>query len=169
MIGNSGTPGLLFAACYLCLQKQGSPTRLMPPLFLPLSVPSCGKGLGGLLVQPSTLPHQQWMFFLHLGAQGGAFRQEVIAVLERVKDTNKAYIFIPVRFLCWDWGWVGLRPGQGRVGSREAVRRHGSFSCESQILMPLNIDFVHSRHCKIRQVDKVDFKHISFWVQSPCF
>lgn len=58
-----------------------------------------------------------------------------------------------------EWG-SGLRPDQGRVGSREAMRRHGSFSYVCRVLIPLNINFLHTRHCEIRQVDKMDFLNI---------
>lgn len=65
------------------------------------------------------------MSSLRLGVQGGTLRQEFVAVLERVKDTDKAHVFIHVNKVAWG---AGLRLGLGGVGSREAMRHQGSFS-----------------------------------------
>lgn len=148
-------------AQHLCLRKRSDcalegclPSRPTRPQ---LSLLSCRRGFERGAVRPSALQDQVGNVLPAFWYLGGTFRPEVVAVLE--SRTQIRHIFIPVnRFLWWNWGWAGLKTGWGEVGSREAERHHGSFSCASQILIPLNINFLHSRLCKIGQVEKVDFE-----------
>lgn len=67
----------------------GGMSTLPPPTTL--SLLSCRRGFERGAVRPSALQGQVGNFLPAFWYLGGTFRPEVVAVLERVKDTDKAY------------------------------------------------------------------------------
>lgn len=75
--------------------------------------------LGDWLALPFTLLDHCRTFFLYLGTGREPFRQEVIVILERAKDTNKAYIFISVKKF---GGKIGVGQAETWLGWGEEQR-----------------------------------------------